>query len=70
MATNNTGLADLKLAQYLQIAVKQRKRALDKFVQDYGPTSSVVSECSAEIAEIELAINTLVKEQAKAPLRK
>lgn len=66
MATvNNLGIPDLKLAKYLQIAVKQRKRALQKFVDDYGPESSTVAECSGEIAELEIAINSLVKAAAQ-----
>lgn len=65
MPVNNTGISDAKLAKYLQIAANQRKRALNKFVQDYGPESATVSECNGEIAEIEIAINTLIKTAAK-----
>lgn len=67
MAINNIGIPDAKLAKYLQIAANQRKRALNKFVQDYGPESATVAECNGEIAEIELAINTLIKNAAAGP---
>lgn len=67
MATNNTGIPDHKLAKYLSIASAQRKRALAKFIQDYGPESSAVAECHGEIAELDMAINALVKEAAKGP---
>lgn len=56
-----------KLAKYLQIAANQRKRALAKFVQDYGPESATVSECNTEIAELELAIHSMIKASHAAP---
>lgn len=55
-----------RLAKYLTVAAAQRKRALNKFIQDYGPESSVTAECQAEIAELELAINEVVKAAAAA----
>lgn len=67
--TNNLGLSDSKLAKYLQIAANQRKRALTKFVTDYGPESATVAECSGEIAELEMCINSLIKNAAKGPIQ-
>lgn len=58
-----------KLAKYLQIAANQRKRALTKFIQDYGPESSTVSEVHAEVAELDMQINQLVKDAAASPRR-
>lgn len=48
-----------KLVRYLTVALKQRKRALDKFVSDYGPSSSSVAEINVELAELNNAIATL-----------
>lgn len=45
-----------KLVTYLTIAHKQRLRALQKFQQDYGPTSATVNEVNAEIAELQTCI--------------
>lgn len=56
-----------KLAKYLQIANNQRKRALNKFIADYGPESATVAEIHGEVAELELEINSLVKAAAQAP---
>lgn len=56
-------IPNYKLAQYLRIAEKQRSRALEKFKQDYGPDSSIVKECMAEIGAIELAIAELTTAQ-------
>lgn len=67
MASNNVGIPDHKLAKYLSIASAQRKRALSKFIQDYGPESGAVAECHAEIAELDMAINTLIKSAAAGP---
>lgn len=51
-----------ELVKYLQIAAKQRKRALAKFTEDYGPGSATVKECGAEIARLDMAINKLLAE--------
>lgn len=56
-----------QLAKYLQIAANQRKRAANKFIQDYGPQSATVTEVQAEIAELDLTINKIVKDAAKSP---
>lgn len=48
-----------KLVKYLKIAENQRNRALQKFVQDYGPSSATVTECTKEVADLRLAINKL-----------
>lgn len=56
-----------QLAKYLQIAANQRKRAATKFIQDYGPQSATVAEVQAEIAELDMTINKIVKEAAKQP---
>lgn len=69
MATNNIGIPDHKLAKYLQIAANQRKRAVAKFITDYGPESATVAELSSEVAELELAINTLIKQSAKGGIK-
>lgn len=68
MANNNIGLSDAKLAQYLNIALKQRQRAANKFVQDYGPESATVQEINREIGEMQLAIATLSAKKEKTPL--
>lgn len=62
-----TNITPAKLAKYLQIAAAQRKRALTKFVQDYGPESATVAECHGEVAELEIEINNLVKQAASGP---
>lgn len=67
MAENNVGISDAKLAKYLQIAANQRKRAVAKFINDYGPESATVAEVQAECAELDMAINTLLKNAAKGP---
>lgn len=66
MATQ-VDIAPVKLAKYLQIAVNQRKRALAKFVTDYGPESATVAECNTEISELELAIHSMIKAASKEP---
>jgi hypothetical protein len=58
-----------KLVKYLKTAEQQRRRAATKFVDDYGPNSSVVMEISAELAELGAAINTLMA-QPDTPLER
>lgn len=67
MAQYEIDIAPSQLAKYLQIAANQRKRAATKFIQDYGPASATVAEVQAEIAELDMTINKIVKEAAKAP---
>lgn len=50
----------IQLAKYLSIASNQRKRAVNKFIQDYGPSSATVLEVSTEVAQLDLAITQLM----------
>lgn len=63
----NINIDEAKLAKYLQVAVNQRKRALAKFIQDYGPNSATVAECQGEVAELEVEINNMLKAAAQSP---
>lgn len=67
MAHYEIDISPAQLAKYLQIAANQRKRAASKFIQDYGPQSATVAEVQAEIAELDMTINKIVKEAAKSP---
>lgn len=58
-----------KIIKYLKIAEKQRTRAAQKFVEDYGPSSATVAEVNTEIAELNMAINRLMA-QANTPIEK
>lgn len=58
-----------KLVKYLKIAEKQRTRAAQKFVDDYGPSSATVAEVNTEIAELNMAINLLMANQS-TPIEK
>lgn len=70
MATN-VNLTPDKLIKYLTIAAKQRKRAVEKFVQDYGPNSATVLEVNGEIGELDRAIADLQVDASKiVPLTK
>lgn len=60
-----------QIAKYLNIALKQRERALTKFQSDYGPTSATVQELTQELAQMRKAINELEADPAeKTPLEK
>lgn len=62
METTVKGLTPRNVAKYLNIALKQRERALTKFTQDYGPTSATVQELTQELAQMRSAINDLERE--------
>lgn len=59
-----------KLAKYLQVTLNQRKRGMTKLTADYGADSAAVHEAAAEVSDLEIVINGLIKDAAKAPLRK
>lgn len=52
-------ISKAKLANYLSIALKQKERAAQKFVQDYGPSSAAVAEINGECAKLKTVINQL-----------
>lgn len=59
MAKTEVHLDKTNLVKYLTIASKQRKRAAQKFMDDYGPASATVAEVNQEIGELDMAISEL-----------
>lgn len=61
-------LHPLALARYLTVALKQKERAVNKFVQDYGPNSATVQEITGEVAQLRQTINKLEAPDQEAQL--
>jgi hypothetical protein len=54
-------------ARWLQVALKQRKRAHTKMARDYGPQSAAANAILSDITDLQTLIDTCLR--AAAPLR-
>lgn len=52
-------ITPIKVARYLEIALKQKERALTKFATEYGPEHSIVQELSQELSTLRTVINEI-----------